>query len=126
MLSRLIAFVYPNSKNTATGRRGKTLRNGVLTSYGRTFFQLTSSNMVYPGYPQFNRLYLRTHVRINVPEKRRILVYKHIFELMSPKTYESRLIACSVRMYLYWTWYRIQGRFLTIDCPSSKKQLSGL
>ena len=92
VIRRLIAFIYPNSKNTATGRRDKILLNRVITSYGRTSFQLTSSNLVYPGNPQFNRLYRPAHIRTNVTEKRRILVNKHIFELTSPKTYESRLI----------------------------------
>ena len=39
-----------------------------------TFFPFTSSELVYPGNPPFNRLYLQTHNRINVPEDLRIKV----------------------------------------------------
>ena len=105
VIRRLIAFVYPNSKNTATGRRDKILLIRVLTSYGRTSIQLTSSNLVYPGNPQFNRLYQLAHIRTNVTEKRRILVNKHIFELTSPKTYESRLAR------QFSAWFTIYSHF---------------
>ena len=34
----------------------------------------TSSNLMYPGNPQFNRLYHLAHIRFNVPEDSRIKV----------------------------------------------------
>ena len=34
----------------------------------------TSSNLMYPGNPQFNRLYQLAHIRFNVPENLRIKV----------------------------------------------------
>ncbi|MDE2999549.1 MAG: hypothetical protein OXU79_10785, partial [Gemmatimonadota bacterium] len=41
-----------NPKKTATRRRDKTLRNRALSTYGKTFFPFTSSDLVYPGNPQ--------------------------------------------------------------------------
>ena len=74
-----IAFVPPvrvnlNPKKTATRRRDKTLRNGAISTYRMTFFPFTSSDLVYPGNPPFNRLNLQAHIRINVPEDLRIKV----------------------------------------------------
>ena len=63
-----------NQKQTATRRRDKTLRNGVLSTYRWTFFPFTSSDLVYPGNPPSNRLYLQAYIRINVPEDLRIKV----------------------------------------------------
>ncbi|MDE3260155.1 MAG: hypothetical protein OYM47_20165 [Gemmatimonadota bacterium] len=63
-----------NPKKTATRQRDKTLRNGALSTYRRTFFPFTSCDLMYPGNPQFNRLYLQAHIRINVPEDLRIKV----------------------------------------------------
>ena len=37
-------------------------------------FPFTSNNLVYPGNPQFNRLYQLAYIRINVHEDIRILV----------------------------------------------------
>ena len=63
-----------NPKKTATRRRDKTLRNRALSTYGKTFFPFTASDLVYPGNQPSNRLYLIAHIRINVPEDLRIKV----------------------------------------------------
>ena len=74
--SALLSYWYfksnLNPKKTASRRRDKTLRNGALSTYRRTFFPVTSSDLVYPGNPPSNRLYLQSYIRINVPEELRI------------------------------------------------------
>ena len=48
--------------------------NGVSRLSIKMIFQFTSSNLMYPGNPQFNRLYHLAHIRFNVPENLRIKV----------------------------------------------------
>ena len=64
----------PSDFHEATRRRDRTLRKGAISTYRMTFFPFTSSDLVYPGNPPFNRLYLQAHIRINVPEDLRIKV----------------------------------------------------
>ena len=71
---RNLRFIGLNPQKTATRRRDKTLRNGALSTYRQVFFHFTSSDLVYPGNPPFNRLYLQAYIRINVPEDLRIKV----------------------------------------------------
>ena len=52
------------------------MRNGVSRLFIRMILRFTSSDLVYPGNPQFNRLYQLAYIRFNVPKKRRIKVEK--------------------------------------------------
>ena len=83
-----------NPKKTATRRRDKTLRNRALSTYGMTFFPFTSSDLVYPGNPPFNRLYLQAHIRINVPKDLRIKV--------SPRRDTNRNFCCNGAFVRLW------------------------